>query len=71
MSEKLTQLGPATNRGPPATIERPETPTKPLSTVPFGKDEEFVSRDVLLRQIHEKALVPGARIALVGLGGVG
>ncbi|KAJ5857210.1 Tetratricopeptide-like helical [Penicillium solitum] len=51
--------------------ERPETPTKPLSTVPFGKDEEFVSRDVLLRQIHEKTLVPGARVALVGLGGVG
>ncbi|CAI7629154.1 unnamed protein product [Penicillium viridicatum] len=51
--------------------ERPETPTKPLSTVPFVQDQDFVSRDVLLRQIREKSLVPGSRIALVGLGGVG
>ncbi|OQD69321.1 hypothetical protein PENPOL_c002G04935 [Penicillium polonicum] len=52
-------------------LERPETPTKPLSTVPFAQDQEFVSRDALLRQIREKSLVPGSRIALVGLGGVG
>ncbi|KAJ5510416.1 Tetratricopeptide-like helical [Penicillium expansum] len=51
--------------------EQPETPTNPLSTVPFPRDEEFVSRDVLLRKVHEKGLVPGSRIALVGLGGVG
>ncbi|KAJ9492707.1 hypothetical protein VN97_g479 [Penicillium thymicola] len=52
-------------------LERPETPTKPLSTVPFAQDQEFVSRDGLLRQIREKSLIPGSRIALVGLGGVG
>ncbi|KAJ5967735.1 Tetratricopeptide-like helical [Penicillium viridicatum] len=52
-------------------LERPETPTKPLSTVPFAQDQEFVSRDALIRQIREKSLVPGSRIALVGLGGVG
>ncbi|KAJ5192536.1 Tetratricopeptide-like helical [Penicillium cf. viridicatum] len=51
--------------------ERLETSTKPLSTVPFAQDEEFVSRGVLLRQIREKSLIPGSRIALVGLGGVG
>ncbi|CAI7577509.1 unnamed protein product [Penicillium glandicola] len=50
---------------------RPETPTNPLSTVPFARDIDFISRDTLLRQIHEKSLVPGSRIALVGLGGVG
>ncbi|KAJ6003798.1 hypothetical protein N7540_011191 [Penicillium herquei] len=50
---------------------RPETPPSPLSTVPFARDPDFVSRDTLLHQIHEKSSVPGSRIALVGLGGVG
>ncbi|KOS40823.1 hypothetical protein ACN38_g8323 [Penicillium nordicum] len=60
------------NTGPiNIALERPETPTKPLSTVPFAQDQEFVSRDGLLRQIREKSLIPGSRIALVGLGGVG
>ncbi|KAJ5707370.1 hypothetical protein N7488_007171 [Penicillium malachiteum] len=51
--------------------ERPETPPTPLSTVPFHRDPDFVSRDTLLDQIHEKISVPGSRIALVGIGGVG
>jgi hypothetical protein len=51
--------------------ERPETPPTPLSTVPFRRDPDFVSRDTLLDQIHEKISVPGSRIALVGIGGVG
>lgn len=34
-------------------------------------DPDFVGRDALLEQIHEKALHPGSKIALVGLGGVG
>ncbi|KAJ5922217.1 Tetratricopeptide-like helical [Penicillium verrucosum] len=60
------------NTGPiNIALERPETPTKPLSTVPFAQDQEFVSRDGLLRQIREKSLILGSRIALVGLGGVG
>ncbi|KAJ5301615.1 hypothetical protein N7508_006478 [Penicillium antarcticum] len=51
--------------------ERPETPPSPLSTVPFTRDPDFVSRDTLLLQIQEKSSVQGSRIALVGLGGVG
>ncbi|KAJ5808841.1 hypothetical protein N7474_010110 [Penicillium riverlandense] len=51
--------------------ERPETPPSPLSTVPFTRDPDFVSRSTLLHWIQEKSLVPGSRIALVGLGGVG
>lgn len=51
--------------------ERPETPPAPQSTVPFRRDPDFVSRDTLLDQIHEKISVPGSRIALVGVGGVG
>ncbi|KAJ6060334.1 hypothetical protein N7444_002188 [Penicillium canescens] len=50
---------------------RPETPPSPLSTVPFARDPDFVSRDTLFHRIHEKSSVPGSRIALVGLGGVG
>ncbi|KAJ5819454.1 hypothetical protein N7474_005045 [Penicillium riverlandense] len=51
---------------PPERLEpRPE----PLSTVPFPRDPDFVSRDAI-GQIHEKASIPGSRIALVGLGGV-
>ncbi|KAF2995862.1 hypothetical protein E8E13_003647 [Curvularia kusanoi] len=40
------------------------------STVPFGRDNEFVTRDELsvLNRIYEK---PGQHAALVGLGGVG
>ncbi|KAJ5547806.1 hypothetical protein N7513_005040 [Penicillium frequentans] len=51
--------------------ERGKPRAKPISTVPLPHDPDFVSRDGLLEQIHTKALVPGSRIALVGLGGVG
>ncbi|KAF9695839.1 hypothetical protein EKO04_005814 [Ascochyta lentis] len=42
----------------------------PLSTVPFKRDDDFVTRDSLaaIRQVCAK---PAARAALVGLGGVG
>ncbi|KAF3390284.1 Kinesin light chain 3, partial [Penicillium rolfsii] len=51
--------------------DRPETPPCPLSTVPLLPDPDFVDHGTLLDQIHEKGHIPGARIALVGLGGVG
>lgn len=51
--------------------EQPEPRPEPLSTVPFPHDPDFVSRDALLNQIHEKASIPGSRIALIGLGGIG
>ncbi|CAI7654833.1 unnamed protein product [Penicillium crustosum] len=51
--------------------ERPDIPPSPLSTVPFNRDPDFVSRDILLHRIHEKSSAPGCRIALVGLGGIG
>ncbi|OQE34816.1 hypothetical protein PENCOP_c015G08808 [Penicillium coprophilum] len=50
--------------------ERVETPPAPLLTVPFRRDADFVDRGTLLDLIHEKASAPGARIALVGIGGV-
>ncbi|KAJ5320611.1 hypothetical protein PENANT_c033G05358 [Penicillium antarcticum] len=51
--------------------DQPEPRPEPLSTVPFPHDPDFVSRDELLDQIHEKSSIPGARIVLFGLGGVG
>lgn len=53
------------------SAERVEPRPKPLSTVPFPHDADFVSRDTLRAQINEKASVPGSRVVLVGLGGVG
>ncbi|KAJ5843194.1 uncharacterized protein N7525_000935 [Penicillium rubens] len=53
------------------TLDQPEPRPKPLSTVPFPHDPDFVSRDDLLAQIHERSSTPGSRIVLVGLGGVG
>ncbi|KXG45629.1 Tetratricopeptide-like helical [Penicillium griseofulvum] len=43
----------------------------PISTVPVPHDPDFVSRDDLLNRIQGQSSVPGSRIVLVGLGGVG
>jgi hypothetical protein len=44
---------------------------EPFSTVPFAPDPNFVDRPDILAWIHEKCTRPGARAALVGLGGIG
>ncbi|KAF5122381.1 hypothetical protein E5D57_012858 [Metarhizium anisopliae] len=54
----------------PAT-ERLETPPNPSILIPFSRDKDFVDRDGILDQICQTCSQPGARIALVGLGGVG
>ncbi|KAI0454948.1 P-loop containing nucleoside triphosphate hydrolase protein [Xylaria acuta] len=51
--------------------ERPETPSKPSSFIPFCRDSLFVERKALLDQIHQACATPLSRAALVGLGGVG
>jgi hypothetical protein len=48
-----------------------EIPPDPLSTIPFPRDPDYVRRGPLIDQLHAKLSVPGARVALVGLGGVG
>ncbi|PVH90556.1 hypothetical protein DM02DRAFT_711452 [Periconia macrospinosa] len=45
-------------------------PPTPSSTVPFRRDDDFVSRDSLTK-IRKICARPAARAALVGLGGVG
>ncbi|TKA24288.1 hypothetical protein B0A54_17934 [Friedmanniomyces endolithicus] len=47
------------------------TPPDPLFTVPFPRDPDYVDRGPLIDEIHEKLGAPAARVALVGLGGVG
>ncbi|OQD74234.1 hypothetical protein PENANT_c182G01300 [Penicillium antarcticum] len=59
------------SHGPIHLPAHPEPRPEPLSTVPFPHDPDFVSRDGLLDQIHEKSSIPGSMIVLVGLGGVG
>lgn len=44
---------------------------EPFSTIPFAPDPDFVDRPELLAWIRDKCAGPGARAALVGLGGVG
>ncbi|KAB2576154.1 Kinesin light chain [Lasiodiplodia theobromae] len=44
---------------------------EPFSTVPFAPDPDFVDRPELLAWIRARCAGPGARAALVGLGGVG
>jgi len=54
------------------TTERPETPPTPASTIlPFDRDPDYVQRGSLLEEIGVKLSRPAARVALVGLGGVG
>ncbi|WPJ61335.1 hypothetical protein SMAC4_13446 [Sordaria macrospora] len=51
--------------------ERLETPPPPFATIPFSRDPDFVSRGDILDQIDQLCSKPAARVALVGLGGVG
>ncbi|GAB7336862.1 hypothetical protein MBLNU13_g00427t2 [Cladosporium sp. NU13] len=52
--------------------EAPETPPNPASTIlPFESDPDYVQRGSLLEQISVKLSRLAARVALVGLGGVG
>jgi hypothetical protein len=44
---------------------------EPFSTVPFAPDSDFVDRPEILAWIRDRCSRPGARAALVGLGGVG
>jgi hypothetical protein len=43
----------------------------PFSTVPFAPDPDFVDRPEIVAWVRDKCAGPGARAALVGLGGVG
>ncbi|KAF2993769.1 hypothetical protein E8E13_002179 [Curvularia kusanoi] len=53
---------------PPAQASKPR---EPFTTVPFAADPDFVDRPDILAWVRDKCAGPGARAALVGLGGVG
>ena len=50
---------------------QPETPPQPFALIPFCRDPDFVNREDIVDQIHQRCSEPAARVALVGLGGVG
>ncbi|KAM7202262.1 P-loop containing nucleoside triphosphate hydrolase protein [Rhypophila sp. PSN 637] len=54
-----------------ASAERAETPPAPFATIPFSRHPDFVDGRNLLDQIDKRCSEPAARMALVGLGGVG
>ncbi|OAK96859.1 hypothetical protein IQ06DRAFT_47717 [Phaeosphaeriaceae sp. SRC1lsM3a] len=71
---------PAPHCGPGGTMnfnfgaspaDRQERKITPFSTVPFAPDPDFVDRPAILAWVRDKCAGPGARAALVGLGGVG
>lgn len=52
--------------------ERGSSPVpKPHSTVPFPPDPHFVDRPDIIEWMQQKDTEPAARMALVGLGGIG
>ncbi|KAK5553028.1 hypothetical protein LTR46_009104 [Exophiala xenobiotica] len=46
------------------------SPPPPSAIIPFRRDRDFVERDVL-KDLWKRAIKPGARVGLVGLGGIG
>ena len=50
--------------------ERLQT-TRPSLAIPFRRDPDFVDRGTLLNELKEQCSAPAARVALVGVGGVG
>ena len=57
---------------PPAfSTEQPKRKGEPFSTVPFGRDPDFVDRPDISSWIREKCAALVTRAAIVGLGGVG
>ena len=51
---------------------KPQLKLSPASNVPFNKDPDFVDRPDILAWIGERCTgTSGARVALVGLGGIG
>ena len=49
----------------------PPTLPCPSSTIPFGRDPDFVDRGGIVDQLCRKCALPASRTVLVGLGGVG
>ncbi|KAJ5113389.1 hypothetical protein N7456_001923 [Penicillium angulare] len=51
--------------------EIPETPPSPQLCIPFPPNSDFIDRVTLSNDIHQKASRAAARVAVVGLGGIG
>ena len=66
----LKHVGINMNYGPVCDIN--SEPLNPVIGVRSpGDDPDFVGRNEILGQIHEKASIEGSRVAIIGIGGVG
>lgn len=52
-------------------LDRPSTPPKPSSNVPFRRDKDYVDRGDIITRIDERCSQPAGRAVLVGFGGFG
>lgn len=55
-------------------IEAPDHSWKPpdlIFAVPFPRDDDYVHRGTLVNELYMKLSVSTARVALIGLGGIG
>lgn len=48
-----------------------EQPAKTSLWIPFSRNPDFVDRGNILHKIEQRCSEPSARVALVGLGGIG
>ncbi|CAI9627914.1 unnamed protein product [Alternaria burnsii] len=55
----------------PGQADGQKRKVEPFSTVPFAPDPDLVDRPAIAAWVRDKCARPGARAALVGLGGVG
>lgn len=52
-------------------ISAKQSRLEPTSTVPFLRDRDFIDRGNIMANISEMLSYPGARVALLGFGGIG
>ncbi len=55
---------------PMSVAHNQQTKHTPLWTVPFYRDEDYITNDIL-EKVHQICAKPAGRAALVGLSGVG
>ena len=52
-------------------VARPETPPSPRAMIPFRRDKDFVQHGTVLDDVARMCEDEAARVALVGISGVG
>jgi len=71
ISGRNVVAGPSASGGIGDQAPRPSITPRPISTVPFRPDPDFVERPDITTWLREHCSRPSSRAALVGLGGIG